>query len=314
MDELIMNDELDEEPEEEQGEIVLATITEITTDGVKIILDGDEEAGEKEYKVNAAQRFITGDRVKVEKNSGTYIVEYVVGKPGNRYPIPSGGSDGQVLTKDGSNPYAVKWTTAHGVPAGGSADYVLAKNSGTDYDLKWMELHGIPSGGTTGQVLAKTSATSYAVGWVASSGLPTGGSAGQVLTKVNATNYNVEWSTIHGIPSGGTAGQVLAKTNATNYNVEWATPSAGLLKNGSYTLTLNSSGVLVPNSSGSISLGSSYYPIGNLYASNSVQLCGSGYSAALGFFGTTPIRKITSITTSSTLANLITALKNYGLF
>ena len=287
-----MNDELDEEPEEEQGEIVLATITEITTDGVKIMLDGDEEAGEKEYKVNAAQRFITGDRVKVEKNSGTYIVEYVVGKPGNRYPIPSGGSDGQYLAKDGANNYAVKWAT---LPA----------------------MHGIPAGGSVGQVLAKSTAADYAVSWVDQAHeLPSGGSKDQVLVKNSASNYDVKWVTLesaHGIPTGGSTGQVLAKQNNTNYAVEWVTPSVGLLKNGSYTLTLNSNGQLVPNSSGSVSMGTSQYPIGNLYTNGYVQLGANQYNARLGFFGTNPISKVTTITTSSSLSNLIQALKNYGL-
>lgn len=314
MDELIDLNEVVVE-EEKQEEIVLATITAVGTDGVQIQIDGEEEAGEKEYKVNTSVKFAVGDRVKIFKNSGTYLIEYKFGAPMADYPIPAGGSDGQVLTKDGSNDFAVKWGNAHGVPSGGASGYVLTKNSDTDYDLTWAQPHWLPSGGTNGQVLAKSSATDYSVAWVdAGHGVPSGGTTGQALTKKSNTNYDLQWSDVKGIPSGGTAGQVLAKTNATNYNVEWATPSAGLLKNGSYTLTLNSSGVLVPNSSGSISLGNSYYPIGNLYASNSVQLCGSGYSAALGFFGTTPIRKITSITTSSTLANLITALKNYGLF
>jgi len=290
LDELIMNDELDEEPEEERGEIVLATITEITSDGVKIMLDGDEEAGEKEYKVNAAQKFVTGDRVKVEKNSGTYIVEYVVGTPMQRFPIPPGGSDGQVLVKDGDTAYAVKWSSAS---------------------------HGLPAGGTAGQVLVKSSRDDYAVSWAdPPHGVPSGGSKDQVLTKNSASDYDLKWTTpesTHGIPTGGSTGQVLAKKNSTNYEVEWVTPSVGLLKNGSYTLTLNSNGQLVPNSSGSVSMGTSQYPIGNLYTNGYVQLGANQYNARLGFFGTNPISKVTTITTSSSLSNLIQALKNYGL-
>lgn len=298
---------------EGQSEFILATIATVTSSGVTMIIDGETEAGEKEYRVNAAQLYAAGDRVKIHKDSGTYLVEYVIGDPMSRYPIPSGGSDGQVLTKDGANNYEVKWSTAHGVPSGGAKGTVLTKNSATDYDLAWAELHGIPSGGASGYVLAKTSATSYDVSWQASSGLPTGGTAGQVLTKVNATNYNVQWSTIGTLPTGGTAGQVLTKTNSTNYNVEWATPSVGLLKNGTSTVTLNSSGALVPNSSGSVAIGTSSVPFGNLYVSGYAQIGTSTYSSRLGFFGTTPITKINTITTSSSLANLIQALKNYGL-
>lgn len=292
MDELIINDELDEEPEEEQGEIVLATITEITTDGVKIMLDGDEEAGEKEYKVNAAQRFVTGDRVKVEKNSGTYIVEYVVGKPGRRYPIPSGGSDGQYLAKDGANNYAVKWAT---LPA----------------------MHGIPAGGSVGQVLAKSTAADYDVSWVNQAHeLPTGGTANQVLAKNSANNYDVKWVTLesaHGIPSGGTTGQVLKKSNNTNYAVEWGNvPSPTALTNGSYTVTCASNGYLYP-SSGNISLGASNGYWYNCYIKGSMRFGDSAYNPnAIGFFGKTPVSKQT-LYSSSTLANVITLLQNYGL-
>ena len=292
MDELIINDELDEEPEEEQGEIVLATITEITTDGVKIMLDGDEEAGEKEYKVNAAQRFVTGDRVKVEKNSGTYIVEYVVGKPGRRYPIPSGGSDGQYLAKDGANNYAVKWATlptTHGIPTGGSAGQVLAKSTAADYDVSWVnQAHELPTGGTANQVLAKNS----------------------------ANNYDVKWVTLesaHGIPSGGTTGQVLKKSNNTNYAVEWGdVPSPTAIKNGSYTVSCASNGYLYP-SSGNISLGASNAYWYNCYIKGSMRFGDSAYTPnAIGFFGKTPVSKQT-LYSSSTLANVITLLQNYGL-
>lgn len=295
-DELFAPAELEEPDAVEEGgfdgleDIALATITEICSDGVRIRLDGSEEAGEKYYRVNAGAFLVVGDRVKIHKNSGTYLIEYVVGSPMSRFPLPDGGSDGQFLVKDGATAYAVKWSSAsHGLPAGGTAGQILAKSSRDDYAVSWADPpHGVPSGGT----------------------------AGQVLTKNSATNYDLKWTTpesTHGIPSGGSTGQVLAKKNNTNYEVEWVTPSVGLLKNGSYTLTLNSSGQLVPNSSGSVSMGTSQYPIGNLYTNGYVQLGANQYNARLGFFGTTPITKVTTITTSSSLSNLIQALKNYGL-
>ena len=276
---------------EEAGEgISLATVASVTASGVTLIIDGEEEAGEKEYKVNAMQRITVGDRVRIFKVSGTYLIEYVVGAPMQRFPIPAGGSDGQVLVKDGSADYVVKWSNAS---------------------------HGLPAGGTAGQVLVKSSRDDYAVSWAdPPHGVPSGGSKYQVLTKNSASDYDLKWTTpesTHGIPSGGSTGQVLAKKNNTNYEVEWVTPSVGLLKNGSYTLTLNSSGQLVPNSSGSVSMGTSQYPIGNLYTNGYVQLGANQYNARLGFFGTTPISKVTTITTSSSLSNLIQALKNYGL-
>lgn len=109
-------------PEEKQESIILATIAEIGATGVKIVVDGDEEAGDKEYRVNCMQKFSVGDRVKICKNSGTYLVEYKIGSPMSAYPIPSGGSDGQVLTKDGVSDYSVKWSS------GGSASEISNGN------------------------------------------------------------------------------------------------------------------------------------------------------------------------------------------
>lgn len=291
MDEIITEDLDDEIDEEEQEEIVLATVTAVSANGLRIRLDGEEEAGEKYYKANAGQRYAVNDRVKVEKNSGTYIVEYVVGNPGARFPIPSGGSDGQVLTKNGATNYAVKWAslpTVHSVPAGGSQNQVLAKNSSSDYDVKWSDLpHGIPSGGTQGQV----------------------------LTKNSGTNYDVKWTTpedTHGIPSGGTTGQYLKKSSNTNYAVEWGdAPATDRLTSSAKHVIYNGSALYADYSS---SLGASNYYWNGCYISGDMRLGVSAYSGALGFFGATPIRKITTITTSSTLSSLIQALKNYGLF
>lgn len=291
MDELFDLDSIlvEEEPEEE---ISLATIASVGSNGVTLLLDGAEEAGEKEYKVNAGVWFAAGDRVKVFKTSGTYIVEYVVGKPMAEYPIPSGGSDGQYLAKNGSSGYGLKWVTPSTV-------------------------HGIPAGGNTGQVLAKSSGTDYSVGWVnAAQGIPSGGTTGQVLQKRTNTNYDVEWvtpDTAHGIPTGGTANQVLTKNSATNYDVKWASaPSPSEISNGSYTVSLSSGGVLYP-SRGNIALGASNGYWYGCYIKGSMRFGDSAYSPnAIGFFGHTPVSKQT-LYSSSTLANVITLLQNYGL-
>lgn len=262
MDEIITEDLDDEIDEEEKEEIVLATVTAVSANGLRIKLDGEEEAGEKYYKANAGQRYAVNDRVKVEKNSGTYIVEYVVGNPGARFPIPSGGSDGQVLTKNGATNYAVKWAslpTVHSVPAGGSQNQVLAKNSATNYDVKWVSLEDT-----------------------------------------------------HGIPSGGTTGQYLKKSSNTNYAVEWGSaPATDRLTSSSKHVIYNGSSLYADYAS---SLGASNYYWNGCYISGDMRLGVSAYSGALGFFGATPIRKISTITTSSTLTALIQALKNYGLF
>lgn len=272
------------EQEEGQTEIVLATVASVGENGVTITVDGSSEAGEKEYKVNSGVLFAAGDRVKIEKDSGTYIVEYPIGNPMERYPIPAGGSDGQVLTKDGSNPYKVKWGSAsHGIPSGGSSGQVLVKASGTNYDVEWAS-RGIPSGGTSGQVLAKTSASDYAVGW----------------------------TTVSTVPSTGTTGHVLTKTAT---GCEWAaapSPSVSSLVNGNYTLSLSNAGVLAASaSSRKIQLGTSSIPFNTCYIGGELHL-GPSSSDKIGFFGHAVASRQT-VSNTATVATLITALKAYGL-
>lgn len=103
-------DEILKPETEESTDIILATVTAVSSTGVTIQIDGNDSAGSKEYKCNTAQKFAVGDRVKITPNSGTYIVDHKVGTPMADYPIPAGGSDGQVLTKDGADDYAVKWS------------------------------------------------------------------------------------------------------------------------------------------------------------------------------------------------------------
>ena len=116
-----------EEPKENEAE--LATIVEIGKNGLVLQFDGEEETREKNYRCNSGVKFAVGDRVKIHKTSGTYIVEYVVGNPNSRVPVglPSGGSAGQVLTKTSSG---AAWDDAPtGLPSGGSAGQVLTKTS-----------------------------------------------------------------------------------------------------------------------------------------------------------------------------------------
>lgn len=118
--------------EDDNLDIVLATVTEVTATGIKIKIDGNDSAGEKEYKCNSAQVFSVGDRVKITENSGTIIIEYRVGVPGETVLIPPGGDDGNILVKDGATDYKLKWSSGGG---GGSSseivngDYKLTLNS-----------------------------------------------------------------------------------------------------------------------------------------------------------------------------------------
>lgn len=216
--------------------INFATIGEIYDDGVSLIFDGQEDATEKHYKVNTSIVFHAGDRVKILADSGTYVVEYVVGTPKVEEPggeavtgLPTGGTTGQALVKTSDEDNDVSWGLPNGVvPTGGKDGQVLKKTSATDYAMAWEdEPGGLPTGGTAGQVLKKTGTTNYAVGWAdAPAGLPTGGSSGQVLVKSGSTNYAASWGTVSGtLPTGGSDGQCLLKNGTTNYSAKWGNPT-----------------------------------------------------------------------------------------
>ena len=125
-----------------EPDVRFATVGAVHDDGVTLIFDGQGGATTKHYKCNTSVLFHAGDRVKIASDSGTYVVEYIVGSPGADAPIPKGGSSGQVL----------------------------AKKSGTDGDVEWKNITQsstgkLPSGGTAGQYLKKSSSVNYAVEW-----------------------------------------------------------------------------------------------------------------------------------------------------
>ena len=68
------------DPQEAQ-DASFATIAAIYDDGVTLKFDGMDTPTEKRYQTNAFVVFKVGDRVRVIKDSGTYVVEYPVGAP-----------------------------------------------------------------------------------------------------------------------------------------------------------------------------------------------------------------------------------------
>ncbi|MEG2088015.1 MAG: hypothetical protein RR022_07410 [Angelakisella sp.] len=57
----------------------LATVGAVYADGITLLFDGETAASTKHYKKNAAITFQAGQRVKVCKICGSYVVEYPIG-------------------------------------------------------------------------------------------------------------------------------------------------------------------------------------------------------------------------------------------
>ena len=283
-----------------------ATIDQIYGDGITLIFDGEETASEKHYKCNSFCIFAPGQRVRVIKDSGTYVVEYPVGNPNADAILPAGGSDGQVLTKDGNE----------GITS------------------KWADMKGIPTGGTKGQLLSKRTDEPFDVEWTAASEnyIPSGGSSGQMLVKDGSIDYSLKWADApqNYIPSGGSDGQCLIKSGTTPYALKWGNPSTTrLYQAASNYVELSTSRALVPHASSSVypySLGTSSTPWYSLYTGDGTsRICSS--RGTLAFFGSSGTTRQTlslssnnmgysSVTANNylyALNNIIGILKKHGL-
>lgn len=199
-----------------------ATIDQIYDDGITLIFDGEETASEKHYKCNSFCVFAAGQRVRVIKDSGTYVVEYPVGNPNADAILPAGGTDGQVLTKDGNEGIASKWADMRGIPTGGTKGQLLSKRTNEAYDVEWTSPKNyIPSGGSNGQMLIKDGTTDYSLKWAdaPTEHIPDGGTSGQLLAKDGSVSRALKWvdAPVERIPTGGTSGQMLVKNGSTAY-------------------------------------------------------------------------------------------------
>ena len=327
-----------------------ATIDQIYGDGITLIFDGEETASEKHYKCNSFCIFAPGQRVRVIKDSGTYVVEYPVGNPNADAILPAGGSDGQVLTKDGNEgitskwadmkgiptggtkgqllskrtdePFDVEWTAApkNYIPSAGSSGQMLVKDGSTDYSLKWADapVDHIPDGGSNGQLLAKNGSASRALKWVdaPTERIPTGGSDGQMLIKSGSANYTLKWADApqNYIPSGGSDGQCLIKSGTTPYALKWGNPSTTrLYQAASNYVELSTSRALVPHASSSVypySLGTSSTPWYSLYTGDGTSRICSS-RGTLAFFGSSGTTRQTLSLSSNNMGYSSVTANNY---
>jgi hypothetical protein len=113
-------------------------------------------------------------------------------------------------------------TVAPSTPSGGTTGQVLTKNSASDYDVAWVapqQVGGVPTGGSTGQVLTKNSNTSYDTAWVT----PT---TDAPIPNTSVTGIGA-WRMIVGtdntaisVPGGGTWAYILFSQKSSNNQVD----------------------------------------------------------------------------------------------
>lgn len=220
----------------EPQDATFATIDKIFDDGVTLIFDGQEFATEKHYKVNSFAIFKEQDRVRIIKDSGTYVVEYTVGKPKKTFNADTADSakTAQTATSATTAQSATKAETATSATTAETAtNATKATNADSATSATSAEKAAalIDAASSSSKVYLKISSSKLSFGSSATSmyevpklGLPTGGSSGQVMVKTGSSDGAAGWSTLSGLlPTGGSANQVLAKDTSTDHDVSWTT-------------------------------------------------------------------------------------------
>ena len=102
-----------------------AVVTSVDESGLQLIFDGEKYPTKKRYKYNTALTFKVGDRVRVSKQSGSYIVEYPVGT--TKFTTPPYGPSGIKFSYT-ENSVSINWSDPSDKTSG---DDVIAKWAGT---------------------------------------------------------------------------------------------------------------------------------------------------------------------------------------
>lgn len=136
------------DPQEAQ-DASFATIAAIYDDGVTLKFDGMDAPTEKHYQTNAFVVFKVGDRVRVIKDSGTYVVEYPVGAPRKSFSADYATNAGSANNASNAN-YASSAGSASSASSASSAKsatnatnaqyaiYVRSNANSSGYPIRFM--------------------------------------------------------------------------------------------------------------------------------------------------------------------------------
>lgn len=124
------------DPQEAQ-DASFATIAAIYDDGVTLKFDGMDAPTEKHYQTNAFVVFKVGDRVRVIKDSGTYVVEYPVGAPRKSFSADYATNAGSANNASNAD-YANSARSATNATNAQYTIYVRSNASSSGYPIRFM--------------------------------------------------------------------------------------------------------------------------------------------------------------------------------
>ena len=133
------------DPQEAQ-DASFATIAAIYDDGVTLKFDGMDTPTEKRYQTNAFVVFKVGDRVRIIKDSGTYVVEYPVGAPRKSFSADYA-TDAKTANKADNANYATSAGSANTASSATKATnatnaeytlYIRSNASSNGYPIRFM--------------------------------------------------------------------------------------------------------------------------------------------------------------------------------
>lgn len=104
-----------------------ATIGAVYSDGVTLIFDGSEAESNKHYKVNSFVVFHAGDRVRIIKDSGTYVVEYPIGAPKTSFQADTATTANNSVTLNGKTESNLR--VLYAASAGSTSNCETANNA-----------------------------------------------------------------------------------------------------------------------------------------------------------------------------------------
>lgn len=290
----------------------IATVGEVTADGITLIFPGETEASEKKYAYNKSVTFAAGDKVYIVKISGTYLVvckyEGTVASSGEFESLKISDANGYWIIY--GNEILPSKATGFNI---GLKTLPVDKIYANEIYLDGTKLTtGGDSGATSGTLTSlKVGGSTYYWTITETAILPSRDSLSYF--NIGSATYPVQKIYAKEIYLNGTKLTTGSSSGTTDTDFIGKTVKMGGSSNG--YIEINDSRHLRPSttlSSYACYLGTSSYYWHYAYIGSDTVSIGSKSTSKLGFFGKTPTTQ-QSVAASATVATLITALKAYGL-